>query len=197
MSQELKTAETDYNVLDLIKQRWSPRAFDSKPIDQHILNTLFEAMRWAASAMNEQPWRAIYAHKGEAAHDKIVEALMEGNQPWARNAPVLMVTLVKKTFNKNGAINSSAHHDLGLAIGNLSIQATQEGISLHQMGGVFHNKLQELFEIPEDYESVTVIALGYLGNPDSLPEALKARELAKRTRKPIEEFAFKGTFITN
>lgn len=194
MLQELKTAETAHEVLDLIKLRWSPRAFDSKPIDEATLSTLFEAMRWAPSAMNEQPWRIIYARKGEDAHQKMVETLMPGNQPWAVNAPVLLITLVKKTHSMTGAVNGAARHDLGLAIGNLSIQATHEGISLHQMGGVHLDKLREAFDIPEDYDPVTVIALGYLGDPETLPEDLKARELAKRTRKPIEEFVFHGHF---
>lgn len=194
MLPESKTAETAHEVLDLIKLRWSPRAFDSKPIDQATLNTLFEAMRWAPSAMNEQPWRVIYTNKGEDAHQQIVDALMPGNQPWAVNAPVLLVTVVKKTYTMNGAANGAARHDLGLAVGNLSLQATHEGISMHQMGGIYSNKLQEIFNLPEDFEPVTVIALGYVGDPESLPEDLKARELAKRTRKTIDEFTFHGNF---
>lgn len=194
MQLEHKIAETDHEILDLIKQRWSPRAFDNKPIPEHVLNKLFEALRWAPSAMNEQPWRIIYANKGESAHDLIVQGLLPGNEPWAKHAPLLIVTLVKKTYTMNGAVNSAAHHDLGLGIGNMSLQATHEGLSLHQMGGINKDKLRELFLIPEDYEPVTVIAVGYFGNPDDLPEALKDRELAKRSRKAISEFAFHGHF---
>ncbi|MFH6982607.1 nitroreductase family protein [Marinoscillum luteum] len=191
---EAKEAKTQYDILREIKDRWSPRAFAPEPIDTKTLNTLFEAMRWASSSMNEQPWRVIYAHKGEEAHKKIVDALMPGNQIWAEQAPVLMVNLVKKTYTRNGAPNKSAHHDLGLAIGNLALQATAEGIGLHQMGGFHKTQLEELFDLPEDYEAVTVIALGYFGDPDQLPEALRNRELEERNRMPIDEFVHHGQF---
>ncbi len=189
-----KTAITTHKILDTIKNRWSPRAFDNRPISDEELNQLFEAMRWAPSSMNEQPWRIIYARKGEAAYDEIVKALMPGNQVWAKDAPVLMVTLVSKYFSRNMTINKSAQHDLGLAIGNLGIQATALDIGLHQMGGFNPAHIKNTFNINDDFDIVTCIALGYFGDPDSLDEHLKQRELAERNRKPIENFVNHGEF---
>lgn len=189
-----KHTPADHQILDVIKNRWSPRSFSDQPINQETLNRLFESVRWAPSAMNEQPWRFIVAQKGEPTHLKIQEALMPGNQVWAKNAPVLIAIIVKKTFSRNGSINNSARHDLGLAIGNLSAQATSEGIGLHQMGGFHENVIDEAFGLNEDFEPVTVIAMGYHGNPDDLTENLKQRELAKRQRKPLNEFVYYGDF---
>ncbi len=187
-------ASANHKVLDIIQNRWSPRAFSEKTITSETFNTLMEAARWAASSMNEQPWRFIYAFKGEKVFDQIADTLMPGNKPWAEQAPALLITIVKTTFDRNGKPNRNAQHDLGLAIGNLSLQATAEGIGLHQMGGIFLDKIRETFGLPEAYEAVSVIAMGYYGNPDSLTEELKARELATRQRKPITEFAFHGNF---
>ncbi|MEQ8469793.1 MAG: nitroreductase family protein [Marinoscillum sp.] len=189
-----KDTPTDYKILDVVSNRWSPRSFSDQLIDQETLNSLFESVRWAPSSMNEQPWRLIVAKKGDLAHAKIVEALMPGNQLWAKDAPVLVVTLFKKSFTRNGAPNGSAKYDLGLAIGNLSAQATSEGIGLHQMGGFQKDMIISTFTIADDYEPVTVIALGYYGNAEDLPEELKYRELAERQRKPINEFVYYGHF---
>lgn len=188
-----KQANTDTPIHDLLAKRWSPRAFQQTPIPQEEINMLFEAARWAASSMNEQPWRFIYAKKGEPAFDKIVDTLMEGNL-WAKEAPLLMVSIIKKNFARNGKTNGSAAHDLGLAMGNLSLQAQHLGIALHHMGGIFPDKISEAFDLPEDSEPQTVVALGYYGEPDQLPDDLKQRELADRKRNPINDFAFHGIY---
>ncbi len=182
-----------HDIHPLIQQRWSPRAFDDRPISTDHLNSLFEAIRWSASSMNAQPWEFIYARKGDPAHERIVESLMDGNKPWAQHAPILLITMIRKHFD-NGTENGSAKHDLGLAIGNLSLQATDMGIGLHQMGGFYPAKAREIFDLPEDVEAVTAIALGYFGDPDSLEEPFKSKEIAQRTRKPIESFAFEGAY---
>ncbi|WP_421877420.1 nitroreductase family protein [Marinoscillum sp.] len=189
-----KETPTDHAILNVIKNRWSPRSFSDESITQDTLERLFEALRWAPSAMNEQPWRIIVGRKGDSAYQRMFESLMPGNQPWAAKAPVLLTTLIKKTYTRNGAPNGSAKHDLGLAIGNLSAQATHEGLGLHQMGGFNRSQLAELFNLPEDYEPVTVIALGYPGNPDQLTEDLRARELAPRNRKELNEIIYYGDF---
>lgn len=185
----VKRAATEHHILDVIANRYSPRAFEDRPVPDEVLLRLFEAMRWAPSAMNEQPWRIIYAHRGTEAFRKIVATLAEGNRPWAERAPVLMITLVK-THHANGNPNGAARHDLGLAIGTLGIQATHEGIGLHQMGGFSARQAQTLFSIPEGYEAVTAIALGYFGEADQLEEPFRSRELTPRKRIKVEDFAF-------
>lgn len=194
MTLEDKITQTEFEIINPIKNRWSPRAFDSKPVEKDALNRLFEAMRWAPSAMNEQPWRVLYAVKGEEAHDKIVNALNPGNQIWAKNAPVLIVTLISKYYSSTGQPNGIAKYDLGQAIGNMSAQATSEEIYLHQMGGYNRQIIIDSFQISEAFEPVIVIAAGYLGHPETLEEPFKTRELAERSRKPIATFVNHGTF---
>lgn len=188
-----KTATTTYQINNLISERWSPRSFKDQEVTDQEIGSLFEAARWAASSMNEQPWRFIYAKKGEEAFDKITKALMDGNA-WAAQAPLLIATVIRTTMTRNGKPNGSALHDLGLAVGNLSIQATELELSLHQMGGIYPEVIEEEFNLGDDYKAVTLIALGHAGEADQLESPLKERELAERNRKPLNEIAFHGRF---
>lgn len=177
--------------LDLLKKRRSTVAFSEQELSKDQLEEIFEATRWAASCFNEQPWRFIVAQKSqEKLYKKVLNGINEHNQAWAKNAPVLMLTFAKKTFEKNGQPNMHHMHDLGLAVGNMSAQATAMGLYLHQMAGIVRDNIQHDFDIPEDYEIVSAIALGYKLDKEDVPEQFKAREEAKRTRKPFSEFVF-------
>ena len=180
----------------LLQQRWSPRAFSTRPVDEEILLTLLEATRWAASANNEQPWRFIYAAKaqGERYH-KLFNCLSEWNQAWAKGAPALMMTLVKTHFERNDRPNRWALHDLGLAVGNLTTQASALALYVHNMAGFSVERARELFNLPPGIEPVTMIAIGYLGDPERLPEPLKEDELAQQQRKTIEELILNGEVL--
>ncbi len=178
----------EHQVHELIQNRWSPRAFSSKPVEQKNLLTLFEAARWAASSMNEQPWRFIYATRDQAERfNKLLSCLAEGNKVWAVNAPALILTLVKTHFEYNNEYNKWALHDLGLAIGNLTTQASALDLYVHSMGGFSTEKAKKLFSISSQYEPVTIIAAGYIGNPDTLPDDLRKSEIAVQQRKPLSE----------
>jgi nitroreductase len=143
---------------------------------------LFEAAGKAASAFNEQPWRFIYALKqDEEAFNTIHECLADGNKGWTKDVAALVITVVSETFAKNGNKNTVRKHDLGLAVGNLTVQASSMGIHLHQMSGIIPQKAIELLNIPEGYEPVTAIALGYCEG-----------ERGNKPRKSITEIAFKG-----
>lgn len=184
-------------VLEPIAKRWSPRAFADKPVQQEKLLSLFEAARWAASSYNEQPWRFILATKGEPeAFDKVLSCLREGNQGWAKDAPVLMLTLVKKTFSNTGGENRHARHDLGQAVAHLALQAAALDLYIHQMAGILPDRAREVFEVPDEFEVVSSIALGYVGEPESLPEDLRAKEGQGRgrTRKPLSDLVFEDSF---
>jgi nitroreductase len=175
-------------VHDLIQKRWSPRAFSAQPVEAEKLMALFEAARWAASGGNEQPWRFIFATPAQTErYGKLFECLNEGNQVWAKTAPVLILTLVKTHHARNGRPNKYAWHDLGLAVGNLTTQASASDLYVHQMGGFSADKARQLFDLPPDIEPVTMIAVGYLGDLDRLPDDLKERELAQQQRKPLTE----------
>jgi len=188
-----KTATTDHPIVAHIAERWSPRAFDERGIEESELRSLFEAARWAASCFNAQPWRFVYAHRGEPAFDTLVDCINERNGAWARNAAVLLVA-VAKTAHEDGSPNSHAEHDLGQAMAMLSVEATARGISMHQMAGFYPDKARELLGVPDGFVPKTAAALGYLGQPDTLSDSLKERELAPRVRKPVSEIAFKGAW---
>lgn len=175
-------------VHELIQKRWSPRAFSSQPVEHEKVMTLLEAARWAASSGNEQPWRFIWAAREHAErYDRLFECLNEGNRKWAGTAPVLIMTLVKTLLTRNNKPNRWALHDLGLAIGNLTTQASALDLYVHSMGGFSVEKARQLFDLPSEVDPVTVIAVGYLGPPDQLPADLKEREMAERKRKALDE----------
>jgi nitroreductase len=177
---------------DVVSHRWSPRAFENKPVTHHQLRSLFEAARWAASSYNAQPWFFIVATKDDpAVYQRVLDCFVEFNQSWAKNAPVVAISVARLNF-EDGRPNRHAFHDVGQASANLAIQATALGLQIHQMAGVLPDKARELFAIPEGYEAVAGIAIGYPADASSLPDALKERELAPRARKPLDSFVFTG-----
>lgn len=190
-----KTADTQYPIEDVLQQRWSPLAFSEQLVEPEKLGSVLEAARWAASSYNEQPWSFIVATKeNQAEFDRLLGCLAEGNQLWARHAPVLMISVAKLYFERNGVENRHAFHDVGAAAATLAIQATALGLFIHQMAGFDVEKARELFNIPEGYEPVAAIALGYRADPQTLPEKYRQRELTPRTRKTLEQFVFTGSW---
>ena len=188
-----KPASTDYPIHELLARRWSPYAFDDRSVSEADLLSLFEAARWAASSFNEQPWSYIVATREHPDQfQQVLSCLVEFNQVWAKHAPVLALGIASLTSARNGQVNRAAVHDLGLAAGNLLVEATARGLFVHQMLGIFPDKARQLFDIPEGFEAWTAIAIGYRGEPTSLPEALQERERLPRQRKPLRQFVFSG-----
>lgn len=186
----IKIADTKHNVLDLIKNRWSPRSFSDKVISETDLHTILEAAGWAASANNEQPWQYYYASKGNAGFTQIADSLLPGNRPWAQNAAILLVSVARKTFEANDKENGWALHDLGMANAHLLLQASALNVYSHVMAGFDKAKISETLGLTEDQQAVAVIALGYLDEAEKLEEPFKTRELTPRVRKPLEAFVF-------
>lgn len=186
-----KHAPAEHQIADFIARRWSPRAFLERPVEPAPLMSLFEAARWAPSSYNEQPWRFIYAAKPDlAGFERLLGCLASTNQLWARNAAALIFPVARLTFSTGalaGQLNRHALHDVGLATANLIYQAMALGLFAHPMAGFSPEKLRELCTIPEGFEPVTALAVGYPGNPEALPAALKERELAARVRRPLSE----------
>ena len=190
-----KPADNQYPIHDLLRQRWSPLAFSNRLVEPEKLCSVLEAARWAASSYNEQPWSFIIATRdNEAEFERLLSCLAEGNQEWARNAPVLMLSVAKLHFERNGVENRHAFHDVGAAAATLAIQAAALGLFIHQMAGFDVGKARELFSIPAGYEPVAAIALGYIGDPQTLSEKLYQREVAPRNRKGLEKFVFSGSW---
>jgi len=185
-------AVTDYAVHNLIASRWSPYSFADRSLSDEDLRSLFEAARWAASSYNEQPWSYIVAKKEEPNEfERLLSCLVEANQRWAKSASALALS-ISRLNSHNNKPNRAAFHDLGLADGNLVLEATARGLAVHQMIGILPHKARELYSIPDGYEPLTALAIGYAGNPAELPEEIRARDGARRPRKPLKEFVFAG-----
>ena len=189
-TEKLKHAPDVAGVQDLILRRWSPRAFSDKEVSTSELKTMFEAARWSASSSNEQPWRFLVGRRGDETYQKIFSALVEFNQSWANSAPVLVLSVAKKTFAGKGTPNRHNLHDTGAATANLALQATANGLHTHSMAGFDAEQARASFAIPSDYDIGAVTAVGYFGDPAALPEHLLKLEVAPRQRKPLEEFVF-------
>lgn len=184
------------DMLELIKSRRSPRGFFDRQVSEEELQQMFEAARWASSSYNSQPWRFIYASKenNPELYAKLLDIMVAFNQAWAKAAPVLMLTMVTSKHEKTGEDYKHAWHDLGLAVGNMTIMAQSLGISLHQMGGFDAAKAREVLNIPDKLEPVTMIAIGFGGLPGNLPLDIYKMEIMTRERKAIDEIAFNKEF---
>ena len=198
MSQDataVKVAVTDHEIHDLLRRRWSPRAFADRPPERTTMLSMLEAARWAPSCFNEQPWNFIIAFRADAeSFARVLQCLVEGNQAWAKRAAVLMITVAKLAFDRNRKPNRHAFHDVGLAMENLVIQATAMGVAVHQMGGSSVGKARDALGIPDGYEPVAAVAVGYPGSPDVLDEPQRGSEHAPRSRRVSSTFAFGGTW---
>ena len=190
-----RLAKTDYPIHELLQKRWSPRAFADKPVEPDKLKRLLEAARWAPSSFNGQPWAFIIGTKDQPAeYAKVLICLVEFNQSWAKAAPVLMITAARLNFEHNNEPNRHAFHDVGQAIADLTLQATAEGLYVHQMAGILPDVAKKTLAIPDGWEAVTGVAIGYLGDPAALPEKLREREATPSPRKPLAQFAFAGSW---
>jgi nitroreductase len=186
-----KPAVTDHPIHALLAGRWSPYGFADRDVSREDLRSLFEAARWAPSSYNEQPWSYLVATRGDRdAFARMLSCLVEGNQAWARHAPVLALGVTRERFTRNDKPNAAALHDLGLAAGGLLVEATARGICVHQMIGILPDRARELYGIPDHSRALTGIAIGYAGAGAEVPEALRERDLAPRTRKPLAAFVF-------
>lgn len=190
-----KRSHHDHPIHELLARRWSPVAFDPRPLPRTQLASLLEAARWAPSCFNEQPWRFIVAPRDDAdVFATALGCLAEGNQAWAKNAGALLFTTAKQTFTRNDKPNRYAAHDVGLAVENLVIQAMADGLFVHQMGGILHDRVRETYGVPEDFDVLTGVAVGYPGDVDDLPEDLQKRQRGERSRNALGDIAFTGTW---
>jgi len=186
-------APAEFPVHELIRTRWSPRAFADKEISPETLRSLFEAARWAPSSSNEQPWAFIVSTRNDDEHfTKALQPLVEFNANWAKHAYVLGFAVSQLAFAKNQAPNRNAQYDTGAAMAMLSVEATSRGLFVHQMAGFDPETAREVFEIPVGWDAIAAFAIGHPGDPASLPQPYRERETAPRTRKPIRDFVMTG-----
>lgn len=196
MSQEHpKHARPDHPIHEILANRWSPYAFEPRPVPEEDLLRCFEAARWAPSSYNEQPWTFLLARRqDEDEFEKMLGCLAEANQKWARNVSALILTVVSRNFSLDGRLNKAAEHDIGLAAANFSAQATALGLHVHQMIGIHPDHAREVYSVPEGHDVFTAIAVGYAAEGDGANEALLERDQKPRSRKPLAEAVFSGSW---
>lgn len=186
---------TDHALSNALSARWSPYSFDSRrEVSTDDLAAMFEAARWSASSYNAQPWRYIVGvrKRSQAVWEQVFDVLLEGNQPWAKNAPVLAIGLAEHNFVHNGKPNKAALHDLGAASASLTFEATTRGMVVHQMIGIDPDKARAVFKPGDSIEPLTALAIGYAGDAGSVDEEYAKRDSKKRERIPINEIIIQG-----
>jgi nitroreductase len=183
-------------LTELHRRRWSPTVFEDKAIPEDVMASLFEAARWSASCFNEQPWNFVVAarHSDPESFAALLDCLRPGNQAWAKNAPVLMFSVARRYFEKTGASNRYAWYDTGQSVAHLSLEAVSLGIFVHQMAGFEPMLVQAVAKIPDTYEVVSAIALGYGVEAGQLSPEASERENSPRTRRETGAFVFNGHF---
>jgi nitroreductase len=191
----IKKAQVENQVHELIKKRWSPYAYSDRPVSNEDLRSLFEAARWSASCYNDQPWYYIVATRDQKEeYDKLLSCLVEANQEWAQRAPVLALGVARSNFTHNGRKNRHALHDLGQASANLTVEATSRGLHVHQMAGIEPDKARKAYGIPDGFEVFTALAIGYAALPEEAPEELRKKDETPRSRRPLSETVFGGSW---
>jgi nitroreductase len=189
-----KTADNDFPILDQLRQRWSPRAFSSRPVPPESVRSLFEAARWAPSCFNAQPWRFIVAEQArDAEFAAALTCLNEGNRGWAAAAPLLLFAVAQMQY-ENGSDNLHAFYDTGQAMACVCVQATALGLFVHQMGGILFDLVRTTYALPDGFEPVCAAAIGYGGDVEALADDVKEKERAPRERKPLSGMVFAGSW---
>lgn len=188
-----KRANTAYPIHEHLAARWSPRAFRQGSLDREQIGSLFEAARWSASSFNAQPWRFVYAERSADSEgfERILDTLMDMNQSWARNASLLMIASANTVAQ--GRTNRKAVYDTGQAVANLVTQATAMGLYAHQMGGFSGDAARKVLNLPNEWEPVVAVAIGYRDEPNTLAEPMAEREVSAREREPLSAIVFTGT----
>lgn len=192
--QHPKIARADHDILDVIRERWSPRAFDAtRDVSAGDLYRLFEAARWAPSSRNEQPWRFVVTDRRESpeAFVALHDALTPKNQVWAASAPVLVLVAVRLTHEVDDVVNSHAWYDTGQAVGFLTLQATATALSIRQMQGFDAARARDACQVSPAFEPAIIMAIGHAGDPESLSIAShREAELKPRARRTIDTFVY-------
>ncbi|WP_159522691.1 nitroreductase family protein [Sunxiuqinia indica] len=178
------------HFLKLIQKRWSPRSFSDEKIPIESIQQIFEAGKTIMSSFNEQPWRIIFAFKDDPHYSKLFDCLGEFNQDWARTAPCLGVVVAKKHFTKKDKINRHRFYDSGAFMAAATLRATSMGLFAHQMAGFTPQKVVDHFDLPDEFEPITMFVIGKPTDPGQLPEDLRKQETKKSERKELDEFLY-------
>jgi nitroreductase len=189
----VRQTDVEATVSDQFLARWSPRAMSGQALTVEQVSCLIEAARWAPSCFNAQPWRFAWAIAGTAHWQPLFDSLIEANQRWVKNAGALIAVASRIEFEHNDQPAPTHSFDAGAAWMSMALQAQAMGLVSHGMRGFDMDKAREALAVPELYDLPAIIAVGYPGDIEELPESLRARE-APSDRKKHTEIAFEGRF---
>ncbi len=189
----LTARKPDHPIDPFFADRWSPRSFLPDPISDEDLLTIFEAVRWAPSSYNNQPWRFLYARRDSAHWPLFFDLLVEQNKAWAKNAPVLIVVISNTQFDHNGKPSPTHSFDAGAAWQTLALQAWLKGYATHGMQGFDYEAARNVLEIPQEFKVEAMIVLGKEGPKEALPPEIQEREKPNQ-RRPLNETIVEGKF---
>jgi len=180
-------------ILDKLQYRFSPFKFQQKALDDLHLSNMFEAARWTPSAKNLQPWSFLYTENGATSFDQLLNCLTEKNKRWAKDAPILMLCIYN-CHDEQGNDNFYALHDLGSAVANMTLQAQEDGVAIHLMGGKETQQAKEIFNLPAKYHVSCIAAIGYYCLEDvTISEDYKEEAANSHKRKSRDTFVFKDS----
>ncbi|HEY3798684.1 MAG TPA: nitroreductase family protein [Caulobacteraceae bacterium] len=192
---ELNGRVADHDVAPMFLARWSPRAFTGEPMPDEVLASLFEAARWAPSSFNMQPWRFVWARRGDGDWDRLFEALIDYNKAWVAGASALIFAVSHRVRRRSdGSAEPLYSHsfDTGAAWACLALQAHLMGWAAHGMTGFDPARAYVALGVAEaDYRVEAAIAVGRPADASVLPEPYRSREVPSG-REPIERFTFQG-----
>jgi len=187
------------DLLPALRNRRSLRNFAPRPVDPDAVTRVFEAARWAPSGGNGQPWRFVLTRRGTHAYEALAGTLKPGNA-WATDAPLLILAVVRSVHvhpEKPPRPNRDARLDLGLALGQAFVQASQEGLVTHAMGGFDLEEAARVMHVTAPYEVGVVFAMGYPADPATLDEARRERDAKPRTRIPLDAMLLEDRFVND
>ena len=178
------------DFMKIIKGRRSIRRYQEREIPEDALNKILEAVRWAPSWANTQCWEVILV-KAPAIKGKLKDTLSQTNS--ARKAMVeapVVIALCGKLQSsgyKKGQASTKFGDwfmfDLGLATQNLCLTAHYLNLGTVIVGLFDQDKAKEILRVPDGYEVVTLIPLGY-----------PAQEVKAPARREIEGFVHYDMF---
>lgn len=176
-------------LLELLRNRKATRAISEQPIEPENIRVILEAARLSASCSNNQPWRFLVLDGGDPeALEKGREALSGGNY-WAKTAPLLVFAYSKPDLDCQigGGAREYYLFDLGMAVQNILLQATELGLVARPMAGFSPRKVREAFDLSDEYKVMVAIAIGYAGDISTLSEKHQQVSQSPRQRRPLEE----------
>ena len=191
-----KNAASKFPIHKIIGERWSPHGFSTKLPDREQLQSIFEAARWAPSSQNSQPWRfMIFNRNNPDTFDSLIQSLNSDDRDWAKYVPILILVLAKSRYDNSEMVNRYARFETGMAVQNILLQATELDLVARPMAGYSPRKVRQAFDMPDEFEVMVAIAIGYEGDISTLSEKHQKISRASRQRKPLEGTVSFNRFI--